>query len=420
MLMALALYSGKFSGMGSEYLALFRWGSLLIATPTVFWTGNVFFRGGLAALRTRTPHMDLPVSLGILAGYVGSAINTVRARGDIYFDSLCTLIFLLLVGRYLQRTHQRRSAKASELISALAPISARLVDGESLREVPASTVLPGSIVHVLPGERIAVDGVVSEGASAIDSSLLTGESLPQEVSVGDRVYAGTKNHARTLRVRVESSGSETRLGQLMHSVETTQRERAPIVRLADRVGWLLRDCDCRRRPGHAAALVAHRSEPRHRPHGRATRRDLPVRARYGDAARRQRGSAQRSGFGDSVQRRRIHRGTCAARADCVRQDRHAHRRPTRAGRLRSRSCAQQRPSRATPSRARFSVPLQTILWSVPSVSSLRADSKHASRVTISLSARSQRSFESSDRCPRGFTVRRAHMPPPVVRQSSSQ
>ena len=112
MLMALALYSGKFSGMGSEYLTLFRWGSLLIATPTVFWTGNVFFRGGLAALRTRTPHMDLPVSLGIFAGYLGSALNTIRARGDIYFDSLCTLIFLLLVGRYLQRTQQRRSSKA--------------------------------------------------------------------------------------------------------------------------------------------------------------------------------------------------------------------------------------------------------------------------------------------------------------------
>jgi P-type Cu2+ transporter len=235
MLLSLALYSGKFSGMGSEYLALFRWGSLLIATPTVFWTGNVFLRGGLAALRTRTPHMDLPVSLGILTGYLGSAINTVRARGDIYFDSLCTLIFLLLVGRYLQRTHQRRSSRASELISALAPTTARLVDGESLREVPASAVLPGSIVQVLPGERIAVDGVITEGASSLDTSLLTGESLPQEVTVGDRVYAGTKNHAATLRLRVESSGTETRLGQLMQCVEITQRERAPIVRLADRV-----------------------------------------------------------------------------------------------------------------------------------------------------------------------------------------
>jgi Cu2+-exporting ATPase len=235
MLMALALYSGKFSGMAPEYLTLFRWGSLLIATPTVFWTGSVFFRGALGALRTRTAHMDLPVSLGILAGYLGSAWNTVQARGDIYFDSLCTLIFLLLVGRYLQRTQQRRSAKASELIGALAPTSARLVEGDFLREVRAADVPAGSIVEVEAGERIAVDGVITHGCSAIDTSLLTGESLPREVGVGDRVHAGASNQSARLRIRVESAGAETRLGRLLHSVETTQRERAPIVRLADRV-----------------------------------------------------------------------------------------------------------------------------------------------------------------------------------------
>jgi Cu2+-exporting ATPase len=235
MLMALALYSGKLSGMAGEYQQLFRWGSLLIATPTVFWTGSVFFRGGLAALRTRTAHMDLPVSLGILAGYLGSAVNTIRARGDVYFDSLCTLIFLLLVGRYLQRTQQRRSSKASELISALAPATARVVFGEARREVAARDVLVGAIVEVLPGERIAVDGVVTSGTSAVDASLLTGESLPHEVGIGDRVHAGTCNQAAELRIRVESAGADTRLGRLMHSVEITQRERAPIVRLADRV-----------------------------------------------------------------------------------------------------------------------------------------------------------------------------------------
>ena len=235
MLMALALYSGKYAGMSDEYVALFRWGSLLIATPTVFWTGNVFFRGGLASLRTRSPHMDLPVSLGILAGYLGSAINTVRARGDVYFDSLCTLIFLLLVGRYLQRTQQRRSSKASDGMNALAPTTARLVEGGARREVPACDVRPGAIVEVFAGERIGVDGVVSDGYSTVDVSLLTGESLPQDVAVGDRVHAGTSNLGSTLRIRVECSGSDTRLGRLLRSVQTTQRERAPIVRLADRV-----------------------------------------------------------------------------------------------------------------------------------------------------------------------------------------
>ncbi|HKO46298.1 MAG TPA: heavy metal translocating P-type ATPase metal-binding domain-containing protein, partial [Polyangiaceae bacterium] len=173
MLMALALYSGKYAGMATEYAELFRWGSLAIATPAVFWAGSLFFRGGLAALRTRTPHMDLPVSLGLLAGYVGSTVNTLRGQGEVYFDSLCTLIFLLLVGRYLQRTHQRRSTKASDLLNALAPTTAWLVDGDGLREVPANTVSAGRFVEIRAGERVAVDGVVSDGSSALDASLLT-------------------------------------------------------------------------------------------------------------------------------------------------------------------------------------------------------------------------------------------------------
>lgn len=235
MLMALALYSGRSAGMSAEYASLFRWGSFLIATPTIFWAGSVFFRGGLAALRTRTPHMDLPVSLGILAGFLGSAVNTISGSGEIYFDSLCTLIFLLLVGRYLQRTHQRGSSRASDLLTALAPTTARLVEGETMREVPARDVPIGSIVEVRPGERIAVDGVVTLGNSAVDTSLLTGESLPEEVTIGDRVHAGTNNQAARLLLRVESTGEQTRLGRLMQSVEATQRERAPIVKLADRV-----------------------------------------------------------------------------------------------------------------------------------------------------------------------------------------
>jgi Cu2+-exporting ATPase len=235
MLMALALYAGEFSGMTGEYRALFRWGSLLLATPSVFWSGAVFFRGAVAALRTRTPHMDLPVSIGILAGYAGSTINTLRGRGEIFFDTLCTLVFLLLVGRYLQRTHQRGSVKASELINALAPSTAHTVEGAQRRDVPAPSLKSDAVVEIFAGERVPADGVVLAGSSSVDTSLLTGEPVPQEVAVGDRVYAGTTNETATLRVRVESAGSESRLGRLMQSVEATQRQRTPIVRLADRV-----------------------------------------------------------------------------------------------------------------------------------------------------------------------------------------
>jgi Cu2+-exporting ATPase len=235
MLMAFALYSGAFSGMEASFQALFRWGSLAIATPTVFWAGAVFLRGGWAALRTRTPHMDLPVSVGILAGYAGGAVNTLTGRGEIYFDSLCTLIFLLLVGRFLQQSHHRRSTSQSELLLALAPQTAHLCQGETEREVPIGSVQPNATVRVGAGERVPVDGVVARGSASIDTSLLSGEPMPSETQVGDRVYAGTTCTSGELWLRVESAGAATRLGRLMATVESTQRERAPIVRLADRV-----------------------------------------------------------------------------------------------------------------------------------------------------------------------------------------
>jgi Cu2+-exporting ATPase len=233
MLMALALYSGA-AGDG-VYAGLFRWGSFLLAIPSVFYCGSVFLRGGWAALRTRTPHMDLPISIGILAGFARSAWNTIHGSGEVYFDSLAVLIFLLLVGRWLQHRHHRGAARALELIAALAPATARRVEDGALREVPAEGVPVGAVVEVRANERIPVDGIILDGCSSVDTAWLTGESLPVEVKPGDRVFAGTENGGATIRVRVEVAGADTRLGRLMHSVEQAQSRRAPIVRLADRV-----------------------------------------------------------------------------------------------------------------------------------------------------------------------------------------
>lgn len=233
MLMALALYSG--AADDAPYAALLRWASLVLTAPSVFFCGSVFLRGGWAALRTRTPHMDLPISIGILAGFAGSAHHTLFGRGEVYFDSLAVLIFLLLVGRWLQHRHHRAAQGALELIASLAPATARVVDGDTVRDVPAAAVRQGALVEVRADERLPVDGIVVEGRSSIDVAWLTGESLPDEVTPGERVYAGTTNLGSTLVVRVESTGSATRLARLLESVERAQSRRAPIVRLADRI-----------------------------------------------------------------------------------------------------------------------------------------------------------------------------------------
>jgi Cu2+-exporting ATPase len=233
MLMAFALYSGAASD--AAFAAFFRWGSFALAVPAVLYCAAPFYRGALAALRTRTANMDLPIAIGISAGFVSGAVNTLRGTGEVFFDTIATLIFLLLVGRFLGLRHQRRAARAADIALALAPSTARLVDGGERRETRADTVAAGALVEVLAGERVPVDGRVEAGESSVDASLLTGESDPLDVKPGDRVYAGTENLAGTLAIRVERAGSETRVGLLVRTMERAQRERAPIVRVADRI-----------------------------------------------------------------------------------------------------------------------------------------------------------------------------------------
>lgn len=235
MLIAFALYGGMFESMETEYRRLFHWVSLALTLPAALWAGGLFFRGAWAALRTRTLHMDLPIALGLAAGLIGGTVNTLRGEGHIYFDSVSILVFLLLVGRWIQNRQQRSANDAAELLYSLAPTSARVVAGDTVREVPVEALLPGAIVEVRAGDSVPADGVVSSGASDVDASLLTGESRPVPVQAGDAVHAGTVNLSSRLLVRVEEAGERTRVGRLMHLVEEGARRRAPLVRMADRI-----------------------------------------------------------------------------------------------------------------------------------------------------------------------------------------
>ena len=239
MLIAVALYGGFFEGMEAQYERFFRWVSLVTTLPAMIFSASVFYKGAWASLRHQRLHMDLPVSLGLLAGFISGVVNTVRASGDIYFDSLATLILLLLGGRWLERRRQRESADAAELLYSLAPATARRVDatpeGDLVREVPVEALKAQDVVEVRAGDVVPVDGIVLGGASELDLSLLTGESLPVAVVAGDPVHAGTTNVLSPLRVRVEATGEATRVGRLMQVVEEAAGRRAPIVRLADRI-----------------------------------------------------------------------------------------------------------------------------------------------------------------------------------------
>ncbi len=235
MLMAAALYSGMFHGIQPQYEKLFAWGSFIVTLPAVLWSATVFYKGAWGAIRTRTPHMDLPISLGIIAGFSWGVYATFTSSGEIYFDSVTALIFLLLVGRWVQRRQQSAARDAAELLYSLAPSSARLVDGDEVREVPIQAVPLAAIVEVRAGEHIPVDGIVTTGESTLDASLLTGESRPEPIARESFVHAGCVNLGASIRIRVEQTGESTRVGKLMKSVEEAARRRAPVVALADRI-----------------------------------------------------------------------------------------------------------------------------------------------------------------------------------------
>ena len=235
MAIAFALYGGILHGIEPEFLRLFRWTSLALTIPSVFWCGSVFLRGAIGALRARTLHMDVPVALALVAAFVQGAWNTIRGGGEVYFDAATVLVFLLLSGRFIQIRRQRAAAEAAELLASLAPSVARVIEKGATREVPVETLLPGTRIEVRAGETLPADGTIAAGHTSLDLSLLTGESLPVEAGPGDAVHAGTVATSGRLEIDVASSGEETRVGRLMRLVEDHARRRAPVVLLADRI-----------------------------------------------------------------------------------------------------------------------------------------------------------------------------------------
>lgn len=235
MLLAFALYGGVSDGIEPQFESLFRWMSMLIAVVSLAGPGSVFFRGALAALRARAPHLDLPIGLALLIGGLGGTVNTIRGTGEIYFDSLTALVFLLLVGRFIQQRQQRMASDSIELLYAFTPSLAHVIGEQGVRDVPVEALRIGDLIEVRPGELVAADGTLESGHSSIDASLLTGESRPVEVGPGSLLSAGTLNMASPVRLRVESTGPDSRVGRLMRLVADAAERKAPLLALANRI-----------------------------------------------------------------------------------------------------------------------------------------------------------------------------------------
>ena len=238
MLIAFALYAGMFTGMSAEHLNLFRWTSAGLAMVSILWPGQVFFRGAYSAIRNRIPQIDLPVALGITIGGIAGVINSIRGTGEIYFDSLTVLIFLLLVGRYIQFRQQHHALSHLSLLKSITPRSARLISHGEVLTVPIEVLKPGDQVEVRAGDVIPADGTVFAGDSTVDESILTGESRPRVTQAGDLVTAGTINLTSPLKIDIQAVGEKTRIGRLMNLVEQGVSSRLPMIELANRIAGI--------------------------------------------------------------------------------------------------------------------------------------------------------------------------------------
>jgi len=217
------------------------WVLLALTTPVQFWVGWPFHRGFLHDLRYRSASMATLVSLGTNAAYFFSVAVTLwphvfpQHGAMTYFDVSAVVITLVVLGRWLEARARGRTSEAIRRLVSLAPRTARVLRDGAEVDVPTADVRVGDFVRIRPGERVPVDGVVTEGASTIDESMLTGESVPVEKTPESRVFAGTVNRTGSFVFRAARVGSETTLARIVKLVADAQGSRAPIQRLADRV-----------------------------------------------------------------------------------------------------------------------------------------------------------------------------------------
>ncbi len=239
MLLSVSVWAGHDSDMPLATRDLFHWISALIALPAIAYAGRPFFASAASALRAGRTNMDVPISLAVILTPAISLLETFGGGAHAYFDSAITLLFFLLVGRYLDSRARGRARSAAEQLVALGGAAVTVIEpGGATRSILPRDARAGMTVLVPAGGRIGVDGRVSDGESSLDTSLITGESVPAAARPGDRVFAGTLNLSAPLRLEVTAVGEDTLLAEIVRLMEAAEQGRARYVALADRVARL--------------------------------------------------------------------------------------------------------------------------------------------------------------------------------------
>jgi Cu2+-exporting ATPase len=235
MMLSAGLYIGSYEGIDPATEEALRWLGLALSLPAVVWCAAPFWRGAWAGLRRGEITIDLPVALGIGTAFGASLVGTLEGVTHVFLDSAAMIVFLILLGRTLERGARARASRAVEQLAALAPATALRRRGDVLEEVPASALEPGDRVVVAPGQAFPADGAIAVGATEVDESLLTGESHPIARSRNEFVTGGSRNVLAEVEIDVRARAGQGTLARLASLLERAQLERPQIQLLADRV-----------------------------------------------------------------------------------------------------------------------------------------------------------------------------------------
>ncbi|HRD48859.1 MAG: heavy metal translocating P-type ATPase [Candidatus Competibacter sp.] len=236
MMLAVGLYAGDYQGMDDWIREFLRWICLILTVPVVVYSAVPFFSAAWRDLRRRQLGMDVPVSLAIVAAFAASLWYTVQGGGEIYYDSVTMFVFFLLTGRFLEMAARHRAAQISEALVRMLPATATRLNAAGDEQVVAIAELAsGDRVLVRPGEIIPADGRVMEGASSVDESLLTGESLPLPKRLGEALIGGAVNVDSPLVMQIEKVGADTVLSAIVRLLDRAQSEKPQLALLADRI-----------------------------------------------------------------------------------------------------------------------------------------------------------------------------------------
>jgi len=217
-----------------------NWLLFILTTPVVFWAGSIFITGTYYSLKSRKLNMAVLIATGVLAAYLFSVLIAFTVGGETFYEAAALLVTFVLFGHWMEMKSRRGTSDALRALFDLVPPQANIIrDGKEI-SVPVAEVKKGDIVVLKPGDKVPVDGEVVEGETAIDEALVTGESIPEEKGVGDKVIGGSINQSGSIKFKAEKVGSDTALAQIIKLVETAQNSKAPGQRIADKAAaWLV-------------------------------------------------------------------------------------------------------------------------------------------------------------------------------------